>query len=80
MQGGSQGSIRSYVWWRETGLLILNISGNRFCANISRQHKSNGIYMVVDMQVATLAALAPCDFLSTGSSRVQGTIDSDCFL
>jgi len=52
MQGGSQGSIRSWVWWQENSLLILNISGNRFCANIGRQHKSNGIYMVVDLQVA----------------------------
>jgi len=49
-EGGSQGSIRSWVWWQENSLLILNISGNRFCANIGRQHKSNGIYMVVDLQ------------------------------
>lgn len=49
-QGGVQGQVRSWVDWPEAGLLLLNMRGNRWCGNIGRAHKSNGIFHVVDLQ------------------------------
>lgn len=54
LQGREQGRIRSWVEWPEAGLLLLNIKDNRWCGNIGRAHKSNGIYYVVDLQVCAL--------------------------
>lgn len=42
VQGGVQGSIRSWVELSDVGVLIYNISGNRWCGNVDRAHKSNG--------------------------------------
>jgi hypothetical protein len=50
MQGGVQGQVRSWVDWPEAGLLLLNMRGNRWCGNVGRAHKSNGIFYVVDLQ------------------------------
>ena len=50
MQGGMQGQVRSWVDWPEAGLLLLNMRGNRWCGNVGRAHKSNGIFYVVDLQ------------------------------
>lgn len=50
VQGGVQGHVRSWVDWPEAGLLLLNMRGNRWCGNIGRAHKSNGIFYVVDLQ------------------------------
>ena len=45
-----QGQVRSWVDWPEAGLLLLNMRGNRWCGNVGRAHKSNGIFYVVDLQ------------------------------
>ena len=45
-QGGSQGSIRSWILTDSGNVVLYNIKGNRFCGNIGRQHKSNGIFYV----------------------------------
>jgi len=44
------------VDWPEAGLLLLNMRSNRWCGNIGRAHKSNGIFYVVDIQVCHAAA------------------------
>ena len=43
--------IRSYVKFPESQTVILNVAGNRYCQNINRQHKSNGVFLVVDVQM-----------------------------
>lgn len=56
VEGGIQGLIRS---WFDIGttedcttasVRLYNIRRNRYCGNVGRQHKSNGIFYVVDMQ------------------------------
>ncbi|CAL8468734.1 g8274 [Coccomyxa elongata] len=49
-QGGVQGAVRSWVEWPEAGLLLLNMRHNRWCGNIGRAHRSNGIFYVVSLQ------------------------------
>eukprot|EP00803_Ostreobium_quekettii_P005423 evm.model.scf_298.12 EVM.evm.TU.scf_298.12 scf_298:77793-83662(-) len=49
-QGGSQGSIRSWMSMETGDVILYNIRDNRWCGNIGRQHKSNGIFYVVDLQ------------------------------
>ena len=43
--------IRSWSFFPEYMILIYNISNNRFCYNIGREHKSNGVYYVVDFRI-----------------------------
>jgi hypothetical protein len=38
-------------------VLTYHVSGNRFCARVGRQHKSNQIYFVVDMRRTELLLL-----------------------
>ena len=33
----------------ETGLLLLNMRDNRWCGNVGRPHRSNGVFYVVDL-------------------------------
>ncbi len=40
-----QGRIRNWLLVGD-GVLVFNIRGNRFCRNVGRAHKSNGIYVV----------------------------------
>ena len=54
-QGGTAGHVRSWIWLPAEMVLLLNIGGNRFCGNIGRQHKSNGIYYIVDLQARPAA-------------------------
>ncbi|KAL3150700.1 hypothetical protein ABBQ32_000488 [Trebouxia sp. C0010 RCD-2024] len=49
-QGGVQGSIRCWVHWDDIRVILYNIKDNRWCGNINRAHKSNGIYVIADMQ------------------------------
>eukprot|EP00873_Tetraselmis_striata_P020119 jgi/Tetstr1/440383/TSEL_028717.t1 len=49
-QGGIQGVVRSWMMLDDANLLVLNIRNNRWCANIGRAHKSNGVFYVVDFQ------------------------------
>ena len=37
----SAGKIRSWYYFADHGVVVYNISGNRFCENIGRPHKSN---------------------------------------
>jgi hypothetical protein len=43
------GKIRNWQWFPDTQVLSFNITGNRFCERILREHKSNHIYIVVDL-------------------------------
>lgn len=45
---GRRASIRSWVAL-ESGVLLYNIRGSRYCGNIGREHRSNGVFYVVDV-------------------------------
>lgn len=47
---GGPGSIRSWVSLDDGAVLLYNIKGNRYCGNIGRQHRSNGVFYVVDLE------------------------------
>ncbi|MCO5548206.1 hypothetical protein L7F22_001663 [Adiantum nelumboides] len=49
---GIPGTIRSWYWFSEYGVLVYNMNGNRFCENIGRQHKSNHVMYIVDFRTA----------------------------
>lgn len=51
LQDGVRGWIRNWAWSEEERLLVFNIGGNRFCHNVGRHHKSNGVYYIADLQV-----------------------------
>lgn len=55
-QGGVQGCIRSWVHWDDIGAMLYNIKDNRWCGNINRAHKSNGIYIIADLQAGLSAS------------------------
>lgn len=45
------GRIRSWYHFADYGVVVYNISGNRFCEHIGRQHKSNNgesLYTIID--------------------------------
>ncbi|MEW5300383.1 MAG: hypothetical protein WDW36_003318 [Sanguina aurantia] len=48
-QGGTRGHVRSWVHLAAAGVLMLNMRGNRWCGNIEAEHKSNGVFIVVDL-------------------------------
>ncbi|CAK9869460.1 unnamed protein product [Sphagnum jensenii] len=50
--GDVQGRIRSWYWFSEHGVVVYNITGNRFCERIGRQHKSNNVMYIVDFRTA----------------------------
>jgi hypothetical protein len=47
--GGGRAAVRSWVPLG-AGALLLNLRGNRFCGNVGREHRSNGVFYVVDLQ------------------------------
>jgi hypothetical protein len=48
---GPRGSIRSWIALDiNCGIILYNIKGSRYCGNIGRHHKSNGVFYVVDLQ------------------------------
>ncbi|GAB4817437.1 hypothetical protein N2152v2_004483 [Parachlorella kessleri] len=49
-EGGSAGSVRSWALLDGGSLLLFSMRGNRWCGNIGRQHRSNGVFYVVDLQ------------------------------
>ncbi len=75
-----QGHVRSWVDWPEAGLLLLNMRGNRWCGNIGRAHKSNGVFYVIDLQAclhpACLEGLAPVTSTYAELSRMALTQQS----
>ncbi|ORY53707.1 hypothetical protein BCR33DRAFT_711066 [Rhizoclosmatium globosum] len=42
--------IKSVLCFSDQKLLLYSISGNKFCFNIMREHKSNGVYYTVDLK------------------------------
>lgn len=50
--GDIQGKIRSWYHFADHGVVVYNISGNRFCENIGRPHKSNNVMYIVDFRTA----------------------------
>ncbi|KAI9159989.1 hypothetical protein LWI28_004026 [Acer negundo] len=50
--GNVPGKIRSWYWFSEYGLIVYNMSRNRYCERIGRQHKSNNVMYVVDLRRA----------------------------
>lgn len=51
-EGGVQGRVRSWVAFPDIGVLLYNMRDNRWCANVGRPHKSNGVFYVVDLHQA----------------------------
>jgi DNA-directed primase/polymerase protein len=47
---GGRGKIRAWTHFREDGVLLLSLQDNRWCGNVQRQHKSNNVFYVCDMQ------------------------------
>ena len=47
------GSIRTWLYFSSTSIIIYNIIGNKYCENIQRQHKSIHIYFVVNLNQLT---------------------------
>ncbi|EKX38025.1 hypothetical protein GUITHDRAFT_115788 [Guillardia theta CCMP2712] len=41
------------IKWRNDGYVIFSLQGNRYCENIQRQHKANGIVIVVHLESGT---------------------------
>ncbi|XP_059629155.1 uncharacterized protein LOC132271715 isoform X2 [Cornus florida] len=50
--GNVSGKIRSWYWFSEYALMVYSMSRNRYCERIGRQHKSNHVMYVVDLQRA----------------------------
>ena len=49
--GARLARIRSWVWFPDLLILLYNIADNRYCHNVGREHKSNGVYYIVDFKV-----------------------------
>lgn len=46
----NHGFIRSWVSLDQNKVILFNIGGNRWCGNMEREHKSNGVFYVVDFE------------------------------
>ncbi|WOH14322.1 hypothetical protein DCAR_0933841 [Daucus carota subsp. sativus] len=51
--GNISGKIHSWHWFSEYGIMVYNMSKNRYCERIGRQHKSNHVIYVVDLRRAS---------------------------
>ncbi|KAK9866309.1 hypothetical protein WJX84_009713 [Apatococcus fuscideae] len=47
---GKAVGVRSWAYWDTEGLLLLNMRGTRWCGNVQREHRSNGVFYVADLQ------------------------------
>eukprot|EP00698_Gefionella_okellyi_P026312 TRINITY_DN996_c2_g1_i1.p1 TRINITY_DN996_c2_g1~~TRINITY_DN996_c2_g1_i1.p1 ORF type:complete len:502 (-),score=60.13 TRINITY_DN996_c2_g1_i1:432-1937(-) len=47
--GGVQGALRSWIYYQASQTIVYNVVQNRWCGNVQRPHKSNGIYIVADL-------------------------------
>ena len=58
-RGGVPGRVRN---WAELGggLLLFNIRANRWCGNVGRAHRSNGVYVLADLQEACWHQVCVC--------------------
>ncbi|XP_072987088.1 uncharacterized protein [Typha latifolia] len=50
--GSISGKIRSWYWFSPYGLMVYSMSRSRYCERIGREHKSNHVIYVVDLQKA----------------------------
>ncbi|XP_039825181.1 DNA-directed primase/polymerase protein-like isoform X2 [Panicum virgatum] len=50
--GNVSGKIRSWYWFSQYGLMIYSMSRSRYCEHIGREHKSNHVMYIVDIQRA----------------------------
>lgn len=50
--GNVPGRIRSWYWFSKYNLMAYSMSRNRYCERIGREHKSNHVLYVVDLQWA----------------------------
>eukprot|EP01112_Ceratiomyxa_fruticulosa_P019841 TRINITY_DN6590_c0_g1_i1.p1 TRINITY_DN6590_c0_g1~~TRINITY_DN6590_c0_g1_i1.p1 ORF type:complete len:509 (-),score=81.63 TRINITY_DN6590_c0_g1_i1:28-1554(-) len=48
-RGGSQGRIRQCIYFSTSKTIVYNISNNRYCENIGREHKSNNVMIICDL-------------------------------
>jgi len=55
-KSSSLGCIKGWTWFREEGRhsASFTVSNARYCENIGREHKSNGLYYVVDLLSYTM--------------------------
>lgn len=56
-------AIRSWSFLSEGPIMLYNIAGCRYCTHINREHRSNGIFYVVDLR---------------GGAWTQRCYDPDC--
>ena len=49
-KGGIQGTIRRWMHFVNSSMMLYDIGKNHFCENIGRAHKSNHIYFIVDIR------------------------------
>lgn len=47
--GGAEGWVRSFVSLSPRAV-VFNVSGTRFCPRIGREHRSNGVYFMADLE------------------------------
>ncbi|KAI8828364.1 hypothetical protein BJ741DRAFT_713673 [Chytriomyces cf. hyalinus JEL632] len=47
---GSKPTIKSVSSFSQDKILFYSVAGNRYCFNVQREHKSNGVYYVVDLK------------------------------
>lgn len=50
--GGGPGTAKSWVIFEGHQVVLFNMSGNRFCYNVDRCHKSNSVMYIVDFNAA----------------------------
>ncbi|KAK3238400.1 hypothetical protein CYMTET_51584 [Cymbomonas tetramitiformis] len=50
--GGGPGAAKSWVIFEGHQVVLFNMSGNRFCYNVDRCHKSNSVMYIVDFNAA----------------------------
>ena len=52
---GREGYVRSVAHFADSDTLVYSIGGNyRYCANVGRHHKSNGVYFVASLASRTM--------------------------
>ncbi|KAI8614382.1 hypothetical protein BC830DRAFT_1127680 [Chytriomyces sp. MP71] len=49
-QSRSRAHLKSVSSFSHEKMILYNVSGNRFCFNIGRDHKSNGVYYLLDLK------------------------------
>ena len=51
---GTHAFVRTWELFRERNMIVYQMGGSRYCDNIGRQHKSNHIMIVVDLNKSLL--------------------------